>query len=334
MVPNLCACSGVLDGRAGGSLNQHGRAGGRCDWHDGIQPHVRSVLDLLCIGLMRHGLRLTSSVNSRGNSGSICVHGGRADEIVDHRRWKRGEQQRLYSCYVRSDGNSPSVWSVHRGLCCGGNAWWFQPRKMYDRLRERGGKRGRGRRSDVACQRWYSRFPHPAQLAAAAPVQLPQAASAAGEADSVAFACDGSSKACRGGVLEWSCSAHCNARSATGERACFMDLRSSGLNGTLPTAIADLRCAGLLAYMYAHAPPRLFDASDVTRSSFVSVPEHNSASSQWRSKAACRRVSGNRIGGGLPVQYSALTGLQVWCATSIRFGAAFRVVRCCRSVLW
>jgi hypothetical protein len=30
-----------------------------------------------------------------------------------------------------------------------------------------------------------------------------------------------------------------------------MNLRSSGLNGTLPTAIADLRCAGLLAYMYA-----------------------------------------------------------------------------------
>jgi hypothetical protein len=32
-----------------------------------------------------------------------------------------------------------------------------------------------------------------------------------------------------------------------------MNLRSSGLTGTLPTAIADLRCAGLLAYMYATA---------------------------------------------------------------------------------
>ena len=82
----------------------------------------------------------------------------------------------------------------------------------------------------------------------------PQAASAAGEADSVTFACDGSNVACRGGVLEWPCSAHCNARSNTGARACLMDLRSSGLNGTLPTTIADLRCAGLLAYMYASAP--------------------------------------------------------------------------------
>ncbi len=83
----------------------------------------------------------------------------------------------------------------------------------------------------------------------------PQAASAAGEVDSVTFACDGSNEACRGGVLEWSCSAHCNARSASGARACLMNLRSSGLNGTLPTAIADLRCVGLLANMYANTRP-------------------------------------------------------------------------------
>jgi hypothetical protein len=49
-----------------------------------------------------------------------------------------------------------------------------------------------------------------------------------------------------------------------------MDLPSSGLNGMLPPAIADLRCAGLLAYMYANTPSQLFDASDAALPYLVS----------------------------------------------------------------
>ncbi len=40
----------------------------------------------------------------------------------------------------------------------------------------------------------------------------------------------------------------------------------------------------------------------------------------WWSVAACRDLWGNNIGGELPVQYSALTNLQVWCDPLIRAG--------------
>jgi hypothetical protein len=72
----------------------------------------------------------------------------------------------------------------------------------------------------------------------------------AGGVDAVTFACDATASPkcparCVGGVLEWSCAALCRVG------ACSMGLDSCGIHGTLPAAIGDLRCAGLLTDLYA-----------------------------------------------------------------------------------
>jgi hypothetical protein len=63
----------------------------------------------------------------------------------------------------------------------------------------------------------------------------------AGGVDSIAFTCDPamSEKCPAGGVLDWSCSAQCGEG-----KACDISLGRMGLNGTLPAAVGDLRCAG------------------------------------------------------------------------------------------
>ena len=66
--------------------------------------------------------------------------------------------------------------------------------------------------------------------------------------DSVVFQCDGTSS-CENGTLSWSCAMDCAGAT------CEISLRESGLRGSIPAGLGDVRCANQITMMCAWARP-------------------------------------------------------------------------------